>query len=36
VISPERAAEIEDVIRRVTSWVADRADIVGLLLVVLC
>jgi UTP:GlnB (protein PII) uridylyltransferase len=33
VIWPERAAEIEDVIHRVTRWAADRDDIVGLLLV---
>jgi nucleotidyltransferase-like protein len=36
VISPERAAEIEDVIHRVTSWAVERDDIVGLLLVGSC
>ena len=36
VISPERSAEIEDVIHRVTRWAADRDDIVGLLLVGSC
>jgi hypothetical protein len=35
-ISPERAAEIEDVIHRVTHWAADRGDVVGLLLVGSC
>jgi uncharacterized protein len=33
LISPERAAEVEDVIHRVTRWAAGRDDIVGLLLV---
>jgi hypothetical protein len=36
VISSERAAEIEDVIHRVTRWAGDRDDIVGLLLVGSC
>lgn len=36
VISPERAAEIEDIIHRVTRWAAHRDDIVGLLLVGSC
>jgi hypothetical protein len=36
VISPERAAEIEHVIHRITRWAADRDDIVGLLLVGSC
>jgi predicted nucleotidyltransferase len=36
VISPERAAETEDVIHHVTRWAGDRSDIVGLLLVGSC
>lgn len=36
MISPERAAEIEAVIRRVTRWAAEHRDIVGLLLVGSC
>jgi predicted nucleotidyltransferase len=36
VISPERVAEIEDVIHRVTRWAADGDDVVGLLLVGSC
>jgi hypothetical protein len=36
VLSPERAAEIEGVIHRVTHWTSDRSDIVGLLLVGSC
>ena len=35
-ISPERAAEIEDIIHRVTRWAATRDDVVGLLLVGSC
>lgn len=35
-ISPERAAEIEDVIARIARWAADRADVLGLLLVGSC
>jgi predicted nucleotidyltransferase len=35
-ISPERAAEIEDVIHRVTHWAAEHGDVVGLLLVGSC
>jgi nucleotidyltransferase-like protein len=35
-ISPERAAEIESVIERVTRWAADRKDVLGLLLVGSC
>jgi uncharacterized protein len=35
-ISPERAAEIEYVIERVTRWAADRKDVLGLLLVGSC
>jgi predicted nucleotidyltransferase len=34
--SPERAAEIEDVIERVTRWAVDRKDVLGLLLVGSC
>jgi uncharacterized protein len=33
VIPPERTAEVEDVVNRVSRWVAVRDDIVGLLLV---
>jgi len=32
-LSAERAAEIQEVITRVTEWVAERRDVVGLLLV---
>lgn len=35
-ISPERAAEIEDIIHRVTCWAIDLRDVVGLLLVGSC
>jgi hypothetical protein len=35
-ISPERAAEIEEVIERVTHWAAGRKDVLGLLLVGSC
>ncbi|MFJ4483774.1 nucleotidyltransferase domain-containing protein [Streptomyces longwoodensis] len=33
---PQRAAEIDDVVDRVTAWCADREDVVGLLLVGSC
>ncbi|MFD2416740.1 nucleotidyltransferase domain-containing protein [Amycolatopsis pigmentata] len=36
MITPERAAEIKDVVHRVTRWVSDRSDVVGLLLVGSC
>jgi uncharacterized protein len=35
-VSPERAAEIEDVIERITRWAAARKDVLGLLLVGSC
>jgi uncharacterized protein len=35
-ISPARAAEIDDVIERVTRWAAARNDVLGLLLVGSC
>jgi predicted nucleotidyltransferase len=35
-LSPERAAEIEEVIRRVTCWATQRDDVVGLLLAGSC
>jgi len=35
-VSPERAAEMADVVRRVTRWAKARADVVGLLLVGSC
>jgi predicted nucleotidyltransferase len=35
-LSPERAAEIEDVIHRVTRWAAERDHVVSLLLVGSC
>ena len=35
-ISPERVAETEEIIDRVTQWAADRHDVVGLLLVGSC
>ena len=35
-ITPERAAEIDNVIERVTRWAADRDDVLGLLLVGSC
>jgi uncharacterized protein len=36
MVSPERAAEIEDVIERITRWAAARKDVLGLLLVGSC
>ncbi|MFE7813219.1 nucleotidyltransferase domain-containing protein [Streptomyces sp. NPDC057433] len=36
VLSPERAAEISEVIDRITRWARGREDIVGLLLVGSC
>ncbi|MFB7334073.1 nucleotidyltransferase domain-containing protein [Streptomyces adustus] len=36
VLSPERAAEINDVIDRITRWARGREDVVGLLLVGSC
>ncbi|MFJ6530611.1 nucleotidyltransferase domain-containing protein [Streptomyces longwoodensis] len=35
-LPPERAAEIDDFIDRITSWCGDREDVVGLLLVGSC
>ena len=35
-LPPQRAAEIDDVIGRVTCWAADRDDVLGLLLVGSC
>lgn len=35
-ISPERAAEIQEVIERFTHWAAGRKDVLGLLLVGSC
>ncbi|MEU5253785.1 nucleotidyltransferase domain-containing protein [Streptomyces longwoodensis] len=35
-LPPQRAAEIDDVVDRVTAWCADREDVVGLLLVGSC
>jgi hypothetical protein len=35
-ISPDRVAETEEIIDRVTQWAADRHDVVGLLLVGSC
>ncbi|MFF9164275.1 nucleotidyltransferase domain-containing protein [Streptomyces longwoodensis] len=35
-LPPQRAAEIDDVVDRVTAWCGDREDVVGLLLVGSC